>query len=356
MATAPPFVGSVAYLMLSMLFLFMSYIMASTGGINTAKALVVLIILELVCYIPMSLPVAYEAGRVAVCLGAAIIVVLYSRGFRLPVVSIMARRILPLEKLSIEHVCALMLVTALILQFGVAAISPVGLPNRYDAFTEAPYIAFLKNNIGDQRVYSLDGVLFPPVAGVFSIQNLGIFSAFMPSSFQTFSQTNLDRGAATSTLVGNAWGRIETTSPSAEIHDNLEFYSLLGVKYFVTKYTDLSIAREIVLQPEIEGSHSWAPLGNNSVSTQFVTDMSFDGILVRIGTYDRMNSGDVILVLDSVPNNATFHRESRINAESIANGAPNMFTFTEVKVTNKTEFRITLSQSDTRQGNEVAAM
>jgi len=352
----PVFIGSMAYLMLSMLFLFLSYIVASTGGTDAAKTLVVLIILELVCYIPMSLPVAYEAGRVAVCLGAAITVVLYSRRFRLPVVSMMARRILPLEKLSIEHVCALMLVTALILQSGVAAISPAGLPNRYDAFTEAPYLTFLKQNIGDQRVYSLDGVLFPPVAGVFSIQHLGEFTAFMPHSFRTFSQTNLDRGAVFSTLVGNAWARIETISPSTEIRDNLEFYSLLGVKYFVTKYTDLCIAHEIVLQPEIEGTHSWAPLGNNSVSTQFVTDKPFDGITMRIGTYDRVNIGEVALVLDSVPHNATFHRESRINAESVANGAPNMFTFAEIRVTDKTEFRITLSQSDTRPGNEVAVM
>ena len=352
----PVFVGSMAYLMLSMLFLFMSYIVASTEGIDAAKTLAVLIILELVCYIPMSLPVAYEAGRIAVCLGAAIILVLYSRRFRLPAVSIMARRILPLEKLSTEHVCALMLVTALVLQFGVAAISPMGLPNRYDALTEAPYLTFLKKNIGNQRVYSLDGILFPPVAGVFSIQHLGEFTAFMPYSFRTFSQTNLDRGALASTLVGNAWARVETISPSAEIRDNLEFYSLLGVKYFVTKYTDLNIAHEIGLQPEVEGSHSWAPLGNKSVSTQFVTDLSFDGVTVRIGTYNRVNRGEVILVLDSVPYNATLNRKSRINADSIANGAPNMFTFPEVKVAKKTEFKITLSQSDTLPGNEVAVM
>jgi len=352
----PLFVGSMAYLMLSLLFLFLSYVMASTGGIDAAKVLVVLIILELVCYVPMSLPVGYEAARVAVCSGSAIVLVLYSRGSRLPVVSVIAKRILPSQKLSREHVYALMLVTALLLQFGVAAISPAGLPHRYDAFTEAPYLTFLKKNVGDQRVYSLDGVLFPPVAGVFSIQHLGEFTAFMPSSFRTFSQTNLDRGAIATTLVGNVWGREWAIGASSEIHDNIEFYSLLGVKYFVTAHTDLSIAREIALQPEIGGSHRWAPLGNESVSTQFATDMSFDGITVRVGTYDRVNIGEVILVLDSIPHNATFHRETRIKAETIANGAPNMFTFAEVKVTEKTEFRITLSQSDTRTGNEVAVM
>jgi len=213
----------------------------------------------------------------------------------------------------------------------------------------------LKQNIGNQRVYSLDGVLFPPVAGVFSIQHLGEFTAFMPYSFRKFSYTNLDRGAIATTLVGNVWGREEAISASSEITDNIEFYSLLGVKYFVTAQTNLSITREIALQPEIEGSHRWAPLGNKSVSTQFVTDAPFDGIHVRIGTY-RTNSGDVVLMLDSVPNNATFHRESRINAETIVKGAPNTFTFRKVEVAGKTEFRITLSQSDPRPGNEVAVM
>jgi hypothetical protein len=61
-------------------------------------------------------------------------------------------------------------------------------------------------------------------------------------------------------------------------------------------------------------------------------------------------------VLDSVPYNATFHRESSVNAGSVASGAPTSFPFSEVRVAKKTEFRITLRQSETQHGNEVSVM
>jgi hypothetical protein len=253
-------------------------------------------------------------------------------------------------------VLAVVVITALVLQSAVSGISPQGFPNRYDAFTEAPYVSYLRANAGYQRVCSLDGVFLPPVAEVFFIQNLGEFSTFMPSSFRAFSKANLDKGSIASTLVGNVYVRIEAVGPLTEIYENMGFYSVLGVKYFITAHTDLGVAHEISLQPSLEGSYDWAPLSNNSVFTQFVTDEPFDGILVRIGTCDRTNSGEVIRVLDSVPGNGTLHRESVIKAESIVNGAPNSFAFSEVKVVMKTKFRITLRQSETQHGNEVAVM
>ena len=357
----PFFVVSLGYLALSVFFLILSAYVSSKDRPMAAAILVAFVVLELTSYVPKSLPVRYEAIRVVTLAAAATVIFVgfwtgrtwrvmiesrtsFSRSF--PFVSIVRR----------ERLLAFIVITALVLQFVVSGVSPYGIPNRYDAFTEAPYVRFLQENVGYQRVYSLDGVLFPPVAALFSIQNLGEFSAFMPSSFRDFSQTNLDRGSIASTLVGNAWTRVETISPSQEIRDNIEFYSLLGVKYFVTVYTDLNIVEETLLQPEIDGSHEWAPLGNNSVSTRFVTDAPFDGVLVRIGTYDRTNSGDVVLTLDTVLDNVTFHRESHVNAQTIANGAFNLFQFEKIEVDSPTKFMVTLRQSETRPGNEVAVM
>jgi len=354
----PFFPVSIEYLAFSIFLVTLSSFVVSKGGDAATKALVGLIVLELAAYIPRSLPVAYEAVRVAILAAAALILVtlvMRPRHF----VAFLGPVQCPFSfstPLSRRHTLAVVVVAALVLQFAAAGASPQGLPSRCDPYAEAPYLRFLEANVGYQRVYSLDGVFFPTVGGLFSIQNLGEFSAFMPSSFRKFSLANLDRGALSTTLVGNAYGRIETISPSAEIHDNIEFYSLLGVRYFVTVYTDLSIAHQIVLQPEIEGSHNWAPLGRDSVSTQFVTDESFDGILVRIGTYDRTNTGDIVLVLDSVPPDRAFHREARIDARSIVNGAHNLFRFARVNVQEATEFRVILSQADTREGNEVAVM
>jgi len=355
------FVVSLAYLTLSILFLIFSASVSSKGRPMAAAILVAFIVLELTSYVPKSLPERYEEIRFATLAAAATVIFVgfgTGRSWRLlaEVRASLSRSLSFARIPRREHLLAMVVIAALVLQFTVSAVSPQGLPNRYDAFTEAPYVRFLQTNIGYQRVYSLDGVFFPPVAGLFSIQSLGSFSAFMPSSFGSFMHANLDRGAISTNLVGNAWNRVETVSPSQEIHDNIAFYSLLGVKYFVTAYTDLNLVEETLLQPETDGSHGWAPLGNNSVSTQFITDLPFDGLLVRIGTYDRTNSGDVVLTLDTVPGNVTYHRESRVNAQRIANGAFNLFPFEKIEVNSPTRFRITLSQSEMQPGNEVAVM
>jgi hypothetical protein len=355
----PLFLGSFAYLILSLTFLLLAYVVAVSGTIDAAKALVILVILELVCYVPMSLPLGYEVARVGLCVAAAIIVVLYACRSAGSPFSAVARRTPAPKTLQREHVFAIVLVAALVLQSGVAGVSPMGLPTRYNVFTEAPYVSFLKANIGYQRAYSLDGVLFAPVAGVFAIQQLGEFSAFMPYSFRGFSLLNLDSGAATSTLVGNAWSRQQGSSASSEIRRNIAFYSLLGAKYFVTSYTDLSlveVASIEVDQPWYESA--FVTLGNNIVSTGFVTNQTFDTILVPMTTLGQGSEGTVKLVLDSVPYNESLHREAEIQAGSVTNEAvvkaPGKFTFAPLQIGEGTEFKIKLTQSDTRKGNEVA--
>ena len=354
----PFFWESLAYLALAIFYLALSTAVSHRGGKEASKVLLFLIILELVSYIPRSLPLSFEALRVSVLAAAALFIVMITLDWPRHINSFIGLPILHHLSFSRPKRFAIIaLVTVLLVQMMVSASAPVGIPNRYDPFTAAPYVRFLQANVGYQRVYSLDGTFFPPVAGVYSIQSLGEFTGLMPSSFRTFSQANLDRGAITSTLVGNVWSRIDTISAVSEIHSNLEFYSLLGVKYLVTAHTDLSIVNEILLQPENEGSFNWAALGNNSVSTNFVTDTSFDGVLVRIGTYDRIDHGDVLLTLDSLLGNATIHRVARLPAESIVNGAwENVFTFPKIQLSGVNRFRVILSQSDTRPGNELAVM
>jgi hypothetical protein len=353
----PLFLGSMSYLILSVTFLSLSYIATLTGGISGARILAILVILELVCYVPMSLPLGYEVARVGVCTGTAIVLALYSRRPTMSPTSWMVRRIPAFQEISREQVFGVILVAALVLQSGVAAASPRGLPNRYDAFAEAPYLSFLKANVGEQRVYSLDGALFPPVAGVFGIQHLGEFSAFMPYSFREFSLVNLDRGAVTSTLAGNAWAHKEIPDASFEIRENIEFYSLLGVKYFVTAYTDLSLAHVVMIKTELPlWESAWTSLGNKSFSTSLSTDQTFDSVLVRMKGADHASTGSVTITIDSTPYRETLHRQARVDAQSVSTRAPVEFSFARVDVDNTTEFRMTLTQSNGKFGNEVAIM
>jgi hypothetical protein len=67
-------------------------------------------------------------------------------------------------------------------------------------------------------------------------------------------------------------------------------------------------------------------------------------------------SGEVILVLDSVPYNETFHRVSSIKANSIRDGDYNEFSFSRIPITERTLFRITVTQSNATSGNEIIVM
>ncbi len=347
--------ASLGYLIFSLGALGLCGIVASKGGSMAPKILVVFIVLELTAYIPRSLAPEYEAGRIAVLSVAGLIttaIAVWPRenserigwpfSFRFP---------------NRKHMLAMLIIAAMILQFAIASASPVGIPKRYDAFTAAPYVRFLQANTGFQRVFSTDGLFLAPVAGIFSVQDLGEFSSFMPSSFEAFTIMNLDPGLVSTVFLGNGFYRHGDVDIGNEIHNNLAFYSLLGVKYFVTSGTDPGLVYEILLQPETEGNFRWIPIGNNSISTEFLTDRSFDGLVLRVGTYGRINQGDLLLTLDSISTNVTVHRVARLPAESISNdGWRNEFTFPNVEVASPTEFRVNVTQSDTELGNALAVM
>lgn len=50
---------------------------------------------------------------------------------------------------------------------------------RYDIFTKAPYIDFLKANLQNHRVIGVDRILYPDFASVFGIQDVRVLEAFM---------------------------------------------------------------------------------------------------------------------------------------------------------------------------------
>jgi len=344
---------SVAYLGAGMLFLVLAAFTVKRGGSQGPKILVALVLLELASYVPRGLSVTFEAARVLVLLGGAFMVVslCITRGGQELMQSLC--RILP-RVITKKRLLGSIIIAVLIVQFVIASASPSGLPNRYDPYVEAPFVRFLQQNVGYQRVYSLDGAFFPSVAGIFQIESLGTFSGLMPADFRNFSLENLDPGAIATNFVGNAWNRNESISPAVEIHQNLASYSLLGVKYFVTAGTDLAVVRQISIVPVNAIAIKLAPIGPNNVSTQFLTDVPFDGIIIEFGTYGHPSVGSVTLKLDSIPENLSYHRESNISAASIHGGVSYLFPFPLVNTTKRTLFELQLSQSDTDVTNEVA--
>ena len=369
------FPAIIAYLALAVYYAAISAYVAARGGADAGKTLVILLVLELVSYVPRGLTGQYEALRVSVLVGAALLLVIgmkvrdplelieqFRPPFKMKLYNRQAQPNSPRKSIEIvprrsmndimtrRTFMAAVIIAALILQFSISAVAPNGIPQRYDPYTTPPYVKFLEANLGYQRAFSPSGIFIQDSPGVYALQNLGYYySALAPSSFMTFVKANLDSAAGPTDFT---WVRVN------EIRANIAFYSLLGVRYFVTShnYPSLSILNAISIQPQAENDYAWAQVGGSIVSSSFMTDVPFNALTLRIDTQGRIRLGDVQIVIDSMPFNMSLHRKSSIDVTSIINDAPNEFSFELVPVTKKTAFVISISQSDTRKGNEVAVL
>ena len=128
---------------------------------------------------------------------------------------------------------------------------------------------------------------------------------------------------------------------------------LINLAVFSFLMTSQIPVTEYAIDTDAFSSHFWAPLGGTHLSTQFITDTPFDSILLRMGP---QRSGEVILVLDSVPYNEALHRVSSIKANSIRDGDYNEFSFFRVPIAERTLLRITVTQSNATSGNEIIVM
>jgi hypothetical protein len=212
--------------------------------------LVSIVILEMSLYVPLGLPYPFEALRSAFVLLTTLVLIgwilmsdsqfiISVRGIRALIGDSKFNSSFNRIRVSKTQVTAFILLFALTGQMLVAAISPRGLPKRYDAFTPAPYLEFLGKHAGFSRVFSFDGVLSPNFAGIFGFYHLGIMSGINVNSFHSFVVNNLDSGVYSPLFTGLGF-RDQNVSFVEELRANEMFWSLLGVKYIVTTGTNLS--------------------------------------------------------------------------------------------------------------------
>lgn len=123
-------------------------------------------------------------------------------------------------------------------------LSPYGFPERYDPFTEPPYVKFLRERIGYQRVMGGYGVLFPNFASAVGIQDLRYVSALAIFHFKDYRinhlQVTLEKEETDSFAMWftgrperNVDYRIVYRKIEDDIKERLPYYSMLGVRYFL---------------------------------------------------------------------------------------------------------------------------
>jgi hypothetical protein len=140
--------------------------------------------------------------------------------------------------------------------FALDVYSPRGFPQREDPFKEAPYVEFLRENLGEHRAAGGYGVLFPNFSSAIGIKDVRYVNSILPGTYQSFRKNHLHVDSIDEGPSSGLWfsGRPERcrakTAPvkgkeAEAIYDfwlrpieedvitKLGNYSLLGLKYLV---------------------------------------------------------------------------------------------------------------------------
>lgn len=119
--------------------------------------------------------------------------------------------------------------------------SEKGFPERHDPFEAAPYVRFIKNLDGFDRVVAGEGILFPNFASAMGIQDIRFINSLSLDSLHEYKTRYLQDEE---NLYFSLWftGRKTRYSPVGEILDekieesvlkHLKHYSFLGVRYII---------------------------------------------------------------------------------------------------------------------------
>ena len=136
----------------------------------------------------------------------------------------------------------------------IDAKSDYGFPERYDPFTPAPYVEFLKNQDGFYRSIGSYGVLFPNYASSVGLHDIRFINSLAIGAFQDFRIAHLHNEEVSRVTSSALWftgrpelhiakeGWIDVGEIGAEIEfkEKLKFYSMLSIKYFIAP-TDIDI-------------------------------------------------------------------------------------------------------------------
>ncbi len=123
-----------------------------------------------------------------------------------------------------------------------------GFPDRYDPFTPAPYVEFLKSQDGFFRSMGSYGVLFPNYASSVGLHDVRFINSLAIGAFQDFRIEHLHIKEVSRVTSSALWftGRPELHIASDDFIDvgkigaeddlkeNLKYYSMLSVRYFLT--------------------------------------------------------------------------------------------------------------------------
>ncbi len=102
-----------------------------------------------------------------------------------------------------------------------------GRNERSDIFTQAPYISFLTENIGGQRIAGIDGIMYPDFASAFGLRDIRVLDGLMEKGYMEFVRTFFPLPDPPDRFTGDEG--LGLTDPAAR-----KALNLLGVRYVLS--------------------------------------------------------------------------------------------------------------------------
>jgi len=309
---------------------------------NSLLGILILVAIELSLYIPMGLHPWLQFYRSIVVLVGVLSLV---------IMSLSPYLFKNINEKTIKKIIISIFIAVMVSQAIVYVQSPIGLPLKNDYYESTPLTNFLKENLGDHRIFHLDTAFFPNYPAAYEIQSLGILSTFTPDTFNQFVHKFLDPYAKFHIFDYLPNWRIQGAPPMEDVFKmNKKYYDFFGVKYIIAFGTNPNTSK---LGYQLNGHVS---LGSENVDQTFTSNKEIISFInVQLGTYGQRNYGDVILTIDSIPFDESYHRQSIIKAENVANGFFSSLTFEPILNAKNTKFVMNLKFQSDSGDDDIAA-
>ena len=304
------------------------------------NSLLFLIILESILYVPMGMSPIWQIYKAIITISGIGIILLTS------LLSVKVPNLKLGKRLFAKLVVILILIVAI--NQVIFLESPAKLPPREQIFTENDPIRFLKNNIQHHRIISFDSAFMPNFPAASQIQSLGGLSAMNVKSFGEWKK-HLD--PYVNAMSFNLVGQRDFGAPSFDViySHNKKLFDFLGVKYITSFDTDPGFPKFFT------NVHKVININHNP--QRLVQEFTFNinstsSIGMWIGNYGKINSGELILELNSIPTNISNHRITTVSAEKAYR--PTIFEFEKLDDIYDKKFQLKLYHVGYSQNNKVA--
>ncbi len=200
---------------------------------SIVSAIIPLILLEMSLYIPVGLdPLWLTYKSVVILCGMSIITLsalIPDRLYKKFTKSINLRSFLIIG----------VLITTVAGEILVSAESPHGMMTRHDPFGKDPVTDFLKEHLGNARIFSFDSSLGPNFPSAYDISTMGLMAASNINSFYAFDNNFLQPNKGTNSGYP-PWSVYGGDVATAKFFEDKKYFDFLGVKYILTENYNFS--------------------------------------------------------------------------------------------------------------------